>query len=348
MRGGAASFRFPFHGIAGAPLVILNSNNINNINNSMNMKIRTLSVSVAMMAASMAIVSCSKDETPAAYDGSVRFTSGITAAPDTRVAIDDDTKGTSVWEKDDPVGIFMVKNGGTEVAEGAANIPYKAATPGATTTFTPADTPICYPVNDDAKVDFIAYHPYNAAVSGSDFTYPVNLLNQDSQTAIDLMYAMNNNGGVGFDKNDGINKTAVNFAFTHKLAKLVLKVTTDATVPGDITAVTIKGMHTTATFDLKTGALGAATGNATDITPVTITANSRYEAILLPVAYDDTHSVVFTVNGKNYVWDMKTGTIPNLAAGRIHTYDVNVTQHAVTVTGSIEPWNVVSGSGTAD
>lgn len=310
------------------------------------MKKRTLSVAVVIVAASMAIVSCNKDETPAAYDGSVRFTSGITAAPGTRVAIDDDTKGTSVWEKDDPVGIFMVKNGGAEIAAGAANVRYQAATAGASTTFAPAGTPICYPVNDPAKVDFIAYHPYNAGVS--DFTYPVNLLNQDSQTAIDLMYAANNNGGVGFDKNDGINKTAVNFAFTHKLAKLVLKVTKEASVTGDITGVTIKGMKPNSTFDLKTGALGVATGNATDITPATITANSRYEAILLPVAYDDTHSVVFTVNGKNYVWEMKTGTIPNLAAGRIHTYDVNVTQHAVTVTGSIEPWNVVSGSGTAD
>lgn len=310
------------------------------------MKKRTLSVVVVIVAASMAIVSCSKDETPAAYDGSVRFTSGITAAPDTRVAIDDDIKGTSVWEKDDPVGIFMVKNGGAEIATGAANVRYQAATAGASTTFAPAGTPICYPVNDPAKVDFIAYHPYNAGVS--DFTYPVDVLNQDSQTAIDLMYATNNNGGAGFDKNDGINKTAVNFAFTHKLAKLVLKVTKDASVTGDIAAVTIKGMKPNTTCDLKTGALGAATGTATDITPATITANSRYEAILLPVTYDDTHSVVFTVNGKNYVWEMKTGTIPNLAAGRIHTYDVNVTQHAVDATGSIEPWNVVSGSGTAD
>lgn len=288
-----------------------------------------------------------KNETKVANnDGKVRFTSGITATPGSRAMIDAD--GNSVWETGDPVGIYMVEHGAADVVGENANVKYTAAQAGASTAFTAAGAAIYFPMDEARKVDFIAYHPYNAAVSG--FAYPVDLSVQTPQTAIDLMTAKADKSGAGYTKADGRSNTAVDFAFSHRLAKLVVNVTKDASVPGNITAVSITGMNTTATYDL-TGAGGITSPrNPAAITPCTITAEQKYEAILLPVdALTDAHTVTFTTDdGETYVWKMSQ-QIPQLAEGTIYTYDVNVTKYAVTANGSINKWVTgTTGYGTAE
>lgn len=203
-------------------------------------------------------------------------------------------------------------------------------------------------MDEARKVDFMAYHPYNAAVSG--FAYPVDLSVQTPQTAIDLMTAKADKSGAGYTKADGRSNTTVDFAFSHRLAKLVVDVTKDASVPGNITAVSITGMNTAATYDL-TGAGGITLPkNPADITPCTITAQEKYEAILLPVdALTAAHTMTFTTDGgETYVWKMSQ-QIPQLDAGTIYTYTVNVTKYAVTANGSINKWTVGhTGTGTAE
>lgn len=304
-------------------------------------------ISLAIATASILMVSCTNDDTTVLNnDRTVRFTSGATATPGTRVAIDAD--GNSLWDAGDPVGIYMVGRGTTEVVDGNANIPYTAAQAGASTAFTPADASIYYPLNEAAPVDFIAYHPYNAAVA--DFVYPIDLSNQTSQTAIDLMTARADKGGNGYTKTDGSANTVVDFTFSHRLAKLVMNVTKDASVPGTITLVEIVGMNIRAKFDLK------GTDGVTDalfptaIIPCTVTAGEKYEAILLPVdALNAGHTVVFFTDAKEtYTWAISKD-IPKLEAGKIYTYGVNVTKHAVTANGSINKWEVGSaGTGTAE
>lgn len=309
------------------------------------MKVKFLSV--AIVAASVALTSCDKNETTVQNnDAPVRFTSGINATPGSRATID--TDGNSLWEKGDPVGIYMVGHGTTTVAEGNANMKYTAAQGGASTAFTAAGASIHYPLNEAQKVDFIAYHPYSEAVA--DFVYPVNLSMQTPQTAIDLMTAKADKSGAGYTKADGRSNTTVDFAFSHRLAKLVVDVTKDASVPGNITAVSITGMNTAATYDL-TGAGGVTSPkNPADITPCTITAQEKYEAILLPVgALTAAHTMTFTTDGgETYVWKMSQ-QIPALEEGKIYTYTVNVTKYAVTAHGSIKKWVVGStGTGTAE
>lgn len=305
---------------------------------------KTKILSLAVVATSAILISCEKNEIVENNDV-VRFTSGITATPITRVSIA--PNGNSVWEMNDPVGIFMLKHGTTNISEGAKNIQYKASNAGPTTTFTPASGAIHYPMEETEKLDFIAYHPYKAVVS--EFVYNVDVSDQTSQTAIDLMWAKADNNRQGYSKASGREGLAVNFAFTHKLVKLVMNVSKDASVSGNITSVKINGMNTTANFDLK-GAAGL-TGMATlkTITPYNA-ADTKYEAILLPVgSLTDAHTVTFTTDdGETYVWKMNK-EISSLEEGKIYTYTVNVTKYAVTAEGSINKWiSVTPGTGTAE
>lgn len=312
------------------------------------MKVKFLSV--AIVAASVAFTSCDKNETTVPNnDAPVRFTSGCTATPatpDTRATIDAD--GNSLWESGDPVGIYMVLRGTTVVAEGIANVKYTAALAGASTDFTAAGAFIYYPLDDTKKVDFFAYHPHSEAVV--DFVYPLDLSAQTPQTAIDLMTARADNAGAGYTKADGGRGTVVNFSFSHRLVKFVMNVTKEASVPGTITSVSITGMNTTANFNMKKTDGLTGTGNPAAITPCTVTAEEKYEAILLPVAsLNNTHTVTFTTSGgETYIWEMNRD-IQKFEAGKIYTYTVNVTKYGVTASGSINRWEVgSSGTGTAE
>lgn len=309
------------------------------------MKVKYLSV--AIVAASVALTSCDKNETTVQNnDAPVRFTSGINATPGSRATIDAD--GNSLWEKGDPVGIYMVEHGTADVVEGNANMKYTAAQAGASTAFTAVGASIHYPLNEAQKVDFIAYHPHSETVA--NFVYPIDLSTQTSQTGIDLMTAKSDKSGQGYTKADGRTGNVVNFVFNHQLAKLVMNVTKNASVSGKITSVSITGMNTTAKFDLKGDEGITSAGSPAAITPCTIAAEQKYEAILLPVSPLGTaHTVTFTTDGGDtYVWKMYE-QISKLEAGKIYTYDVNVTEYAVTANGSINKWVTGStGNGTAE
>lgn len=309
-------------------------------------------LSVTIVAACMVMVSCNNDDTIIpANDGAVRFTSGITVTPGTRVSID--AAGNSLWDADDPVGIYMLEHKSANMLL-ALNKRYTATLAGASTTFTAAaGHTIYYPATEPALVNFMAYHPYSESVTTDNLYYPVDLSNQTPQSAIDLMTARADNNGAGYSKEDGRNGKAVAFTFTHRLAKLVMNVTKDPSVSGNITSVSIKGMETTAKFRLLSLPGDDGLDDASDpqdITPFTATAGTKYEAILLPKnPLDDTHTVTFTTDdGETYTWAMKK-QIASLEAGKIYTYTVNVTRYGVSATGSINKWVVGStGTGTAE
>lgn len=307
---------------------------------------KKLTLPVVLIAICAVIVSCEKDNSPVNYDGAVRFTSGGATATQTRVAIDPQDK--SVWEKGDPVGIYMVKHGTSDVLENAENMKYTASEAGLSTSFAPAVQAIYYPLDEMEKVDFIAYHPYRATVSG--FVYPVDVSNQASQTGIDLMWAAADKQGAGYSKEDGRNNTLVDLAFSHQLAKLRMNVTKDSNVPGEIVKVSINGMNTTASFDLKGSGGLTAMGDAKSFEVCTVTAGSVYEAILLPVGpLDATHTVTFTTDkGEDYTWSMYK-QIAELKPGNIYTYDITVAKYVIEVTGNINSWTVgATGTGNAE
>lgn len=307
---------------------------------------KKLTLPVVLIAICAVIVSCEKDNSPVNYDSAVRFTSGGATATQTRVAIDPQDK--SVWEKGDPVGIYMVKHGTSDVLENAENMKYTASEAGLSTSFAPAVQAIYYPLDETEKVDFIAYHPYRATVSG--FVYPVDVSDQASQTGIDLMWAAADKQGAGYSKEDGRNNTLVDLAFSHQLAKLRMNVTKDSNVPGEIVKVSINGMNTTASFDFKGSGGLTAMGDAKSFEVCTVTAGSVYEAILLPVGpLDATHTVTFTTDqNETYTWSMYK-QIAELKPGKIYTYDITVAKYEIQVTGNINSWTVgATGIGNAE
>lgn len=300
---------------------------------------------ITVCAVIVVIVSCEKDNM-LIKDGAVRFTSEGTTATQTRVAIDPHDK--SVWEKADPVGIYMVKHGTSDVLDNAENMKYTASEAGLSTSFAPAGQAIYYPLDETEKVGFIAYHPYRATVS--DFVYPVDVSNQASQTNIDLMWAAADKQGAGYSKEDGRNNTSVDLAFDHQLAKLRMNVTKDSNVPGEIVKVSINGMNTTASFDLKGSGGLTGMGDAKSFEVRTVTAGSVYEAILLPVGpLDATHTVTFTTDqNETYTWSMYK-QIAELKTGKIYTYDITVAKYIIEVTGNINSWTVgATGIGNAE
>lgn len=299
-------------------------------------------LSATVIAACAVMVSCEKESTPVNDDGMVRFTSGITATP-TRVGID--PQGESVWEKGDPVGIYMLENGTDIVAEHVDNWKYTASAAGTSTSFTAATKTIYYPGNKAPRVDFLAYHPYYDAIS--NFTYPVDVSDQSSQTALDLLWAKADKQGTGYNKEDA--RTPVNFTFSHQLSKLILGVTKDASVVGQVATVKINGMNTRAKFNLK-GVIGITDmSDEKSFEAFTVTTGSLYEAILLPATLGAGQTVTFTTDqGESYTWNMSL-QIPQLEPGKIYDYTINVTKYEVTASGSINKWTVGSaGTGTAE
>lgn len=220
------------------------------------------------------------------------------------------TKATDdAWEEGDQIGIFMKDAAAEWSAAGTQNVAYTTDAAGA---LSPAGTVIYYP-SEDATVDFMAYYPYTAGLSGT--TYNVNVATQTSQSAIDLLYADNAKGVQKADGNVVLN-------FSHKLAKVVFNIVPDGVTitEGDLGSLTValQNVNTTAAFDLATGTLGSAAGQANVNMLVDATAKTA-EAIILPG--DGPIEVAFTFNGET-----KTGTMdtPSFAAGSKYTYNVSL------------------------
>ena len=310
------------------------------------MKTKFLSV---LAVTAILIASCGNDNevTPEVNDGRIQFTSGVNAAPSRVGGADGDQ-----WTQNDLIGIYMRDNtvGKAIVSD---NIEYKA------TSFTNSNksasftsiTPIYYPVNTPAKVDFVAYYPYQSGISNYVYKVDVSSTRQASQSSIDLMRAYADGiGNAGYDKT---NTLPVNLVFDHQLAKVALNVTAGAGVT-DLSGLTIaiKGMNTTADFNIASTVLSNEDGASTSsITPYHAGSYS-YEAILLPVAaLGAAHIVEFTIGSNTYTWTMSNNSsgITSLVAGNKYIFDVTLQKNAIAVSGTIAAWgNGGIDSGTAN
>lgn len=315
------------------------------------MKTKFLSV---LAITAILFVSCGSDDevTTEVNDGRVQFSSGVDAATP---KVSNSTAGNT-WTKDDPIGIYMVNNGLTSVVDEAENVKYTAyslKSNNTVATFIEADykTSIYYPVDINKKVDFFAYHPYNASVS--NYVYPIDLSTQIPLTNIDLMLSQRaNNAGAGYDKT---NKSPINLVFDHQLVKVELVISKTAGVTGEDTDVKIYGMKTKAKFDMLTKAISDEDDIAT-IVPDRFggTSNTHFYAILLPVTLNDSHVIEFTIGGDTYKWTINnpdnTNNYESLEGGKVYTFNVKLTKYRVEVTGTINQWEPAGGmtSGTAD
>jgi hypothetical protein len=278
--------------------------------------------------------SCKKDLNGTNPTGTaVKFSSAITGQIKTKAL-------NNQWESTDAIGVFM-KNGTGLSNVLAANKKYATTGDG---TFAPAttDQAIFYP-QDGSTIDFMAYYPYKTSVSAN--IYAVDLTNQTTQSAIDLLYT---NNAVGLSKTS----TNANLVFTHQLSKVEFTVKNGAGV-ADLTGLStaLAGLNTKADFNLATGTLSNAS-QAVDITAKTSTQNSKVvsEAIILPTADASGKVVTFTLPAGQFKLTLPANT--KFEAGKRYTYEIELKNAAavpvaVALTATITDWTTVpSGSYT--
>jgi len=196
----------------------------------------------------------------------------------------------------------------------AANRIYETQGSQTFTFATPED--IIYLPEDGSAVNFVAYYPYRKTLTS--YLYPVDVSDQSSQEAIDLLYSHNTNPYTKADK-------SVPFSFSHQLVKLVLNLkpaADDESLQG--ITVRIQGMKTEAAFDLTTGQLSIKEDSGKDIVFKTLTHTNGSvlaEAILLPAAPLSGVKIVFTLpSGATTTWAFTDEMF--FDAGNRYTYDV--------------------------
>lgn len=234
------------------------------------------------------------------------------------------------FEANDQAGVFML---GAANAVQKANANYTTTSSGATVVFGPADNDntILLP-EDGSSVNFVAYLPYKADLSGT--TYKVNVSDQSSEQAIDLIYASNFNG---LSKTSERNEFKLNF--THQLSKFVVKLKDDVTTT--IQSITLSSVKTTADFDLITHLISNQADNA-DITLKLASDNKSASAILLPGSLE---GVVMTVKDANNVTYKHTFESTSFQKGKKYTYTIGLNPATATlelneIDFTIQDWGV--------
>ena len=239
----------------------------------------------ATVLSGLAFTACVDNDDKSEWnDGSqpISFTSSIKGA-NTR-AVD------SKWTAGDKLGVFMKKSDGDLAAAIAVNKQHVTDANG-NVSAADADNALYYPT-DGSAVDFIAYYPYAASLTGN--VYKVNVADQSKPENIDLLYSDN---ATGFAKG-ATSKPQLQFG--HQLSQIVFNITKDATVPTlNGLKVTFEGMNTTADFALADGALSNA-GTVANIAALVDETASTARTIVLPAAALDEVKVVFDLNVKKF------------------------------------------------
>jgi hypothetical protein len=277
------------------------------------------------------------EKPPVPQDVQVRFSSALSEWT-SRAA-------NGSWEANDQVGVYMIPPMASASAAnlssayaGAANVPYVISGSGASVSLAVASgqKAIVYPA-DGSQVNFVAYYPYRSANTN---TYNVDVSNQSSAKAIDLLY--HNGAGTAYNKN---NKD-VALAFTHQLSKIKISLVPASGVEADLSGatLTLTGFPATADFNLSTGALSNLGGTDKSLTPVKDPSASSagravFEAIVVPHSGTSyTRNVTFTVGGKAYPYPLSESEV--FEAGVARDCGFEFTGDAVVLTqNTIVDWN---------
>lgn len=240
----------------------------------------------------------------------------------------------NAWGENDQIGISVKQSG---AFGDVVNKHYLVSNAGSVSAASANDA-IYYP-EDGSTVDFVAYYPYTAAIANN--MYAVNLTDQSSQAAIDLLYSMN------ATQKDKTTATPVQLTFKHQLAKIVLNITKEATIPTLAgLQVAVIGTKTKASFALLDGTLTPDGVSTLDIAAKVNDGGTLAEAIVLPVAGLTGGQISFTLGGKTQVWNIPAGQ--DFAAGSKITYPVTIKEEGGQISvsfgdASITDWITVNG-----
>ena len=262
-------------------------------------------VSLLLLTASL---SCKKHDGDQPRGSKIQFTASIEGAASIKAS-------GNTWDANDYIGIFSSSN-----ANGAMSDVNKKYTTTGNGNFTATGADLMNYPADGSSLNFVAYYPYNASVTGN--TYPVNVATQASPTAIDLMYS---NNAAGYSQTSSANP---NLIFTHRLSKIELTISSGTGVASTAgVAVAFQNFNTTASFDLSTGTLGAGA------TPANIAAKMQAlgsgqlaSAILLPLTDAGGKKIIFTLGTDIYIWTLPANS--KFEAGKKYTYNIALEKSA--------------------
>ena len=285
---------------------------------------------------------CSSDEldsmTQGAYNGNViNLTSAL---EQTRTVSDPQNNALSTSNS---VGVFVI-NGNTTITNGDNN-KHSVGTSGELTT----SSTMNYPSEDGATVNIYAYAPYKSGVTLSadnNFSVSADQSTESGYLASDLLYASKTG--------QASTENAVSLNFTHKLSQLQIVIQNDADVDLSKATVSISGTKVATTFNPSTGAMGAATGEATDIKVASITAAATVYGVVVPQEIAaGTELVKIVAAGKQYV--AKLTSAATLTGSKAYKFTVKLSsseEPVVTVpitlgSTSITEWGTPENLGEA-
>ena len=216
----------------------------------------------------------------------------------------------SQWENGDAIGVYMLAAGTSNIVGNASNVKYVTTVDGeAQAVFTPASSPIEL---HDIAVDFVAYYPYNESVD--DFIYNIDLSDQsEGFNKHDLMYSDVNDKTFNDDAN-------LEMTFSHCLS--LLKVNVTGLI--NIDQLTVEGLKTNATFDLRDANLNITETSGTMILEQTgITTN--FAGIVLPSENINGMRVVIQSAGEKYTYTVPEGSSVNrFEKSHVYNFNINV------------------------
>ncbi|NDV79067.1 fimbrillin family protein [Dysgonomonas sp. 511] len=283
----------------------------------------------AIAVVAIGLSSCSDEKNYEDKFSAITFNSTITDASKTKAA-------NAQWGSNDAIGVFMKRNAGlSTIVDGAANKRYITSGDGNFSAASSSDE-IYFP--KAGLVDFIAYYPYTSSLSGT--VYDVDVSDQSSQEAIDLLYSDNATGKQ--------NKDAITLNFSHQLSKVIFNITTDDQISTlDGLTVSITNLKTGADFDLADKSLTDKGSAATITMKTTVTGTTALaEGIILPTTAASRKFVfVLSINNEpvTFDWDASTQVF---VQGKKNTYNLTLTSQGVKVNtaSSIDNW----GDGTTE
>lgn len=277
----------------------------------------------------LASISCQNeyDNNMASSGEVVTFLGSIAGTVDSRAT-------NSKWDSKDAIGVYML-TANSSMVNGSLEENKKYVTQDGDGRFFPAEVSegiYCPP--DGSMVDFIAYYPYTKTIT--DYKYSVDILDQTSQGAIDLLYSSNVKG---LTKDE----PRANMEFAHQFSKIILN-TNDLTKEGlNGMSVTISDVQTKAFFNLSDASLEIDQTQRADVNmKVTTDGNEAIiEAILLPTKEGRDYELIFSIPaGKSKRSIILENT--KFDAGKKYIYNVEITDNVKLINkGSILDWTEV-------
>ena len=262
---------------------------------------------IPVALALVCLMSCTaeKMESPSAKGHVISLTSQV----QTRATADPQTTALNTANA---VGVFVTSSSETLYD----NISHSVESTGDLT----ASSTMNYPSEDNATVNIYAYAPYvegTALSSDNAFTLSADQSTDAGYLASDLVYAS--------VADQAASENTVALSFAHKLSQLQVTVNNQAALDLSTAAVYITGTKIGTTFNPSTGAVGEATGNATDIKAVAAlgTATTAYGIVVPQTIESGTGLVKIIAGEKTYIAKLSSGV--TLEAGKAYSFTVKLT-----------------------